>query len=89
MREKSVWSFIFIINSNKFNRTKLNVDSLAGNHSSEVVGADTDVGGVGHTPGSVGHSVAKGGVGGGDTSSVGVRVASVAISSIAQVVAKT
>ena len=41
---------------------------------------------MGHTSGSVGHGVSKGGVGGGDASSVGVGEA---VSSIAKVVAKT
>ena len=61
---------------------------LARHHSSQVVGADPDVAGVGHTSGSVGHGVTEGGVGGSD-STISEGVASVAVASIAQVVAKT
>ena len=61
---------------------------LAGHDGSQVVGADPDVGGVGHTSGSVGHGVTQGSVGGSD-STISEGVASVAVASIAQVVAKT
>ena len=62
---------------------------LARHDSSQVVGADSDVAGVGHTSGSVGHGVTEGGVGGSDSSTISEGVASVAVASIAQVVAKT
>ena len=61
---------------------------LARDDGTEVVGADSNVGGVGDTPGSVGHGVSQGSVGGGN-STVGEGVTGVSITSIAEVVAQT
>ena len=54
---------------------------LAGHDGSQVVGADPDVGGVGHTTGSVGHGMTEGSVGGSD-STISEGVASIAVASI-------